>query len=505
MEYDVIVIGSGLGGLTAGALLAKRGLKVLLLEQHYHPGGCAVTFRRKDFTVEVGLHAMDGLDPGDLKREIFQELGVFDHVEFIRVPEFYRFTNGRVDMVIPGDFDKARRVLSERFPHEKAGIEKFFGVIRAIHGEVAKLPRENWKLLFLLPVFPLLFRNLVFREKATVGQFLDSIIGDEDLKLALLGNLVYYHDDPYTLSLIFFAVAQGSYFTGGGHYVKGGSQKLSDYLAGVIRSCGGEVLYRHLVTGILTKDGKAIGVRYRKTTGGDEEGEEAVGRAIIANASIPSVARDLLSPGDSGPLRSLVDRLEVAPSLTTLYLGFKRPVRELGNPSYTTFLFDGGVRNLSDMRENRRADYSLRNVSFVDFSLIDSGLTPEGKSFGSMVCVDYLPEWEGLGPDEYREKKEQVAKTFIRRLETLIPGIAEEIEYREVATPKTIRRFTLNPGGTAYGFAQTTGQAGRKRMKLRPPVGNLYFASAWLFSGGFSGAIMGGHFCAEEVWKRLRK
>ncbi|NIO16391.1 MAG: NAD(P)-binding protein, partial [Deltaproteobacteria bacterium] len=85
MEYDVIVIGSGLGGLTAGALLAKRGLKVLLLEQHYHPGGCAVTFRRKDFTVEVGLHAMDGLDPGDLKREIFQELGVFDHVEFIRV------------------------------------------------------------------------------------------------------------------------------------------------------------------------------------------------------------------------------------------------------------------------------------------------------------------------------------------------------------------------------------------------------------------------------------
>ena len=84
MKYDVIVIGAGLGGLTAGAKLAKEGKKVLVIEQHDRPGGCATTFKRKDFTLEVGLHEMDGLDRTDLKMKIFRDLEVFDHVEFVR-------------------------------------------------------------------------------------------------------------------------------------------------------------------------------------------------------------------------------------------------------------------------------------------------------------------------------------------------------------------------------------------------------------------------------------
>ncbi len=499
MDYDAIVIGAGLGGLTAGALLAKRGKKVLLVEQHHHPGGCAVTFRRRDFTVEVGLHVMDGLDKGDPKREIFRELGVFDHVEFVRVPEFYRFTNGRIDIVIPDGYERASRVLTERFPHEKEGIAKYFKVLRGIQDEVKRLPREAWKFIALLPVFPFIFKNLIFREKATVGHFLDTIIRDDDLKLVLLANLGYYHDDPYTLSLIFYAVAQGSYFSGGGHYVKGGSQKLSDYLLDVIRSSGGEVLLRHLVTDIIMKDNRAIGIRYRKTKGEEADREEAYGRAIVANASIPSVARDLLPRREGGTLMTTVDKLAIAPSLTSVYLGFKKPVRELGNRCYSTFLFDGEVRTLADMTRNRREDYEKRNFAFVDYSQIDSGLAPEGKSLGAIVTLDYLAEWESLDGDTYREKKERVAKTCIDRLDALVPGVKEQVEYQEVATPKTIKRFTLNPGGTAYGFAQIPEQAGRKRMQLKSPVGNLYFASAWAMSGGFTGAIMSGLFCADAI------
>ncbi len=88
MHYDIIIIGSGLGGLTAGAKLAKEGKKVLLLEQHDRPGGCATTFYRRDYTMEVGLHEMDGLHERDLKTKIFRDLGVFDRVEFLKVPEF---------------------------------------------------------------------------------------------------------------------------------------------------------------------------------------------------------------------------------------------------------------------------------------------------------------------------------------------------------------------------------------------------------------------------------
>ena len=102
-QYDVIVIGGGLGGLTAGAKLAKEGKQVLLLEQHDRPGGCATTFRRKDFTFEVGLHEMDGMDGRDMKTRVFRDLGVLDLCTFLTVPEFYRFVNGRHDIVVLHD------------------------------------------------------------------------------------------------------------------------------------------------------------------------------------------------------------------------------------------------------------------------------------------------------------------------------------------------------------------------------------------------------------------
>ena len=504
MKYDVIVIGAGLGGLTSGAKLAKEGKKVLLIEQHTIPGGCATTFKRKDFTVEVGLHEIDGLDRDDAKTKIFQDLGVFDNVEFVRVPEFYRYINQRVDIVVPDDYRKAIDVLVERFPNEEKGIRKFFKVILNILRELRRLPREKWKLFALLPVFPIIYPNVMFRENGTIGDFLDSIINDEDLKLVLLANLGYYHDDPYSLSLLYYAAAQASYFSGGGHFIKGGSQKLPDYLAGVIRDNGGEVRLRHLVTGILTSDNRAIGVTYRKATGHDAETQEAFGDYIIANAAIPNVVNELLPPSEArNKLASEIERQEVACSLISVYLGFKRPAKELGNAHYSTIVAGEDVSSPSDVLRNLRGDISKRGFIFVDYSQVDSQLAPQNKGLGVICTLDYISDWENLGKEEYRTKKEEVAQMFIERLDKLIPGIKDEIEYHEVGTPKTIKRYTLNPDGTAYGFAQIPRQAGRKRIQQKSPVENLYFASAWTMPGhGFSGAILSGYRCAEMILRK---
>ena len=230
----------GLGGLTAGAKLAKDRKKVLLLEQHSIPGGCATTFRRKDYTMEVGLHAIDGLDEQDPKRKVFEELGVFNHVQFIQTNELYRVRNERLDIAIPSSAPETVKILIKKFPEEERGIRKFFKIICAIRKEIVKLPAERWKVTFLLPIFPILYPNLFFYTFKTVGDFIDSIIINEDLKLVLLANIFYYHDDPYSMSLIYFSAAQASYFNGGTHYIKGGSQKLSDYLAKVIEENNGK-------------------------------------------------------------------------------------------------------------------------------------------------------------------------------------------------------------------------------------------------------------------------
>jgi len=501
MKCDVIIIGAGLGGLTAGAKLAKEGKKVVLIEQHTIPGGCATVFRRKDYVIEVGLHEMDGLDEKDAKTEVFRDLGIFDGVELVRVPEFYRYINPRVDIVVPDDHREAIDVLVKRFPHEEKGIRKFFKVIIGFRNEIGRLPKDRWKLLLRLPVFPILYPNIMFREKQNLGDFLDSIIQDEDLKLVLLANLGYYHDDPYTMSLLFYSVAQGSYFSGGGYFIKGGSQNLSDYLAGVIESNGGEVICKHLVTSIITKNGRAVAVKYRKASGDDAEIKEAYGHFMIANAALPNVVNELLPPSEiRDRLAAEIQKQKIACSLISLYLGFRKTPKELGNRHYSTFVSDESISSQSALADSYRSDFSKKGYVFVDYSQIDSGLAPEGKAVGVIVTIDYLSNWESLPPKEYKAKKEEVARMYIDRLDKLVPGIKDEIEYYEVGTPMTIKRYTLNPGGTPYGFAQTPDQAGRKRIQQRSPLENLYFASAWTMPGhGFSGVIMGGYLCAEEI------
>jgi phytoene dehydrogenase-like protein len=504
MKYDVIIIGAGLGGLTAGATLAKRGKKVLLIEQHAIPGGCATTFKRKDYVVEVGLHELDGLDKDDSKTEIFKELGVFEGVEFIKLPEFYRYINARVDVVVPDDYREAIDVLIKHFPHEEKGIRKFFKVVIGLCREINRLPTKPWKMLLMLPVFPFLFPNIMFREKQNLGDLMDSIIRDEDLKLVLLANLAYYHDDPYTMSLLFYGTAQGSYFSGGGHFIKGGSQKLSDYLASVIIDNAGEVIYKHMVTAIITENGRAVGVRYKKKSDDDSEIKEASGSFVIANAAIPNVVNELLPPSAARDrLAAEIAGQEIACSLLSIYLGFKKAPKELGNRYYSTFVSGEGLSSQSEWAASHKWDFSKRGYVFVDYSQIDARLAPEGKGLGVIVTVDYLSDWENLPPEEYKAKKEDVAQVLIARLDKLVPGIKDEIEYYEVGTPKTIKRYTLNPQGTAYGFAQTPGQAGRKRIPQRAPIENLYFASAWTMPGhGFSGAIMSGYLCAEAISKK---
>jgi phytoene dehydrogenase-like protein len=295
-------------------------------------------------------------------------------------------------------------------------------------------------------------------------------------------------------------VAQGSYFSGGGWYIKGGSQKLSDYLAEVITNNGGQVILNHRATKIITENDKAIGVEYRKNVPETAEMSRAMADKIIANAAVPNVANDLLPAKASRRLRSQIKNLEIACSILSIYLGFNKPVSELGNRHYSTCIVHDAIHCQADLAKSLRGDLRNRPFIFVDYSQIDSGLAPSGKSLGIIAAVDYISEWENLSSGEYKAKKEEAAKIFIERLDKVVPGSKDAIDYYEVGTPKTIKRYTLNPKGSAYGFAQLPSQAGMKRVKHKSPVENLYFASAWTMpGGGFSGAIIGGYFCAEEI------
>jgi all-trans-retinol 13,14-reductase len=476
MNYDIIIIGAGLGGLTAGAKLSREGKKVLLIEQHDRPGGYATTFDRGDFIFEVGLHEMYGPSPGDMKTKIFNDLDVFRNVEFIRLPEFYRFINDRIDVTIPHDPEVAAERLSGLFPHETGGISAYFNQILK--------PKKK------------IFED---EQDQSVGEFLDSIIDNEDLKLILLGNLGYFHDDPYSLSLAYYSISQGSYFTGGASFIKGGSQKLSDHLTGFIRNHGGEVILNHLVTGIKTDNHKVTGVLYKRKNDPGTGHMEASADEIIANTAMPNVTA-LLPEEFAGKLKNELRHQQTGASLLTLYLGFNKTVKELGYNYYSTFIYDSTIKSQKDILKNNQNAFALRSFTFIDYSQLDSRLSPAGKSVGTLCCIDYLKDWENLDRKAYNAKKERVALAFIERLEKLVPGIGNIIEYYEVGTPSTLKRYTLNPGGAVYGFAQTPS---RKLIDTSGLPDNLHFASAWgKTGGGFSGAIYGGYLCAINIMRK---
>ncbi len=505
LEFDAIIIGGGLGGLTAGATLAKQGNKVLLLEQHYIVGGCATAFKRKDFLMEVGLHELDGLHEEDTKTQIFKFLGVDKNIEFLQIPDLFRLKTSQLDFIHPHGRDATVKALAERFPEEKQGITDFLDFMDEVTSEMVKVPQGRLKQKLMYPFFPLIFPALVKASRTNLSDWLDKHIVEDELKIILQAMLLYYHDDPYTMSMIYFSAAQSSYINGGGHFIKGGSQELSNYLKSVIEEHGGQVLVGKKVSNILVKGGKARGISFKDSFNDTIEPVNVYAKKIIANTAVPSV-KSLLPQKESRKLARKIDHLEPACSLLTVYIGFKKEVKSLGNQHYSTFIFHDDVKTLTDIKENARQDWHHKNLVFVDYSQIDSGLAPEGKSVGVICTADYLCDWETLDEYAYAAKKEEVAQILIDRLEEKIPGLKAEIEYYEVGTSKTIQNYTLNPKGTPYGYAQTLKQSGLNRVGFHSPVKNLYFAGAWSFpGGGFTGAIISGFLCADTVNKTISK
>lgn len=502
--HDTVVVGAGLGGLTAGAKLAREGHSVLVLEQHAVAGGCATIFQRPEFTFEVSLHEMEGLDEYDIKRPILEELGVLDALTFEPTPEFYNYCRGDDELVVPHGQDDVVVRLKAAFPEEAAGIERFFETLWEIRESLGSLSMSRDIPLSTLLLFPIRHRTFFKHRHTSLGAFLDDLFDDEDLKLALIGNLGYYHDDPYSMSLAYFAVAQGGYLTGGGYYLKGGSQALSDHLVDEITAHGGTVETERRVTDLLVKDGAIAGVRHEQSRPGtvDETGVDATretAECVVANAALPLVADELLPAKYGQQLSAQFDDWSVAPSLTTLHLGFETPPSELGCDHYSTVIAPPDLTSLEDSVDALRGSYGRRTLSFVDYSQIDAGLVESGKAVGSVTTIDYLSEWEGLTNAEYRAKKQNVIEVLLRRLGEQFPKVLPAVSHTELATPRTIRRYTLNPDGTAYGFAQNPGQSMLQR-RFDSPVSNLTFASAWSFpGGGFTGAISAGYRAATTV------
>ena len=508
-RYDVVVIGAGLGGLTAGAILARAGRKVLVIERSNSVGGAASSYKSGDLFVEGSLHeTSDPYDPRDPKHSVLTRAGVIDAVKWIPSGAFYEARGGPLDQpfVMPDNFDTARRALTERFPEARAGIHQLLAEMERIASAMGSLsqgadafksPRETLSaLLKLVPA--------VRDWRLSLSQKLDRIFGDnEAVKCAVAANLSYYHDDPATLWWIYFAMAQGSYLLSGGRFVQGGSQRLSSALARAIRVAGGEVLVRRVVSGIaLNQQGRAGIVTHTARDGSDPQVVE--GLRIVSNAA-PAVLAPLMPQAAAEKLTESYTARTPSMSLFALTLGLSKPPREFGISAYSTQLLPGEMKRLSDYAQGaalmaNEPGERMPPMSIVDYAAIDSGV-PAPPYVLSILGPDLLSNWDSSDMDAYREKRGRWQEAIVRHLSSFYPDLAGNVVASSFNTALSVRQYLNAPGGAVYGFAPTPPRS-IWRTPVRSPrtsIPGLYLASAYAGFGGYSGVVQSGGACADMI------
>ncbi|MFO7733375.1 MAG: NAD(P)/FAD-dependent oxidoreductase [Candidatus Aminicenantes bacterium] len=507
-SYDAIVIGAGLGGLSAAAAFARQGFKVLVLEQHLIPGGYATSFERPGgFTFDVSLHSttvglrngVPNLIPG------FPEI---DDVTFVPHKPLYRAIYPEHDIRVPHrDVAGYIKILKKNFPGEAEGIDGLFADMRGFVEDLNSFSRAGGQVD--MSTFPSKFPHLFKNFNRTWGAMADERVKDAKLKAVISGLWGYFGLPPSKLSAFYYAMPLMGYLEGGGYYPVGTSQKMSDALAALIRKHGGEIKLNTKVEQILTRDHAAIGVR-------TADGTEHLARAVVSNANAPDTFGRMM-PDEKEFLQGHLARMEkmsISFSSFLVWLGLKTDlVRKVGLEDSEIFYYTG-----YDVEADYRAVMAGGADEDAGFGLtvydnLDPSLSPKGKNTLNIIVAQGYDYWKKYETDyfwgnkeAYTKEKMRMADILIDRVErTLLPGLRKAVEVVEVATPLTNLRFTGHPRGAIYGWDQTVDNSGNRRFPQKTPVKNLYLAGAWTAPGhGYGACIPSGLSCFGQImedWK----
>jgi phytoene dehydrogenase-like protein len=508
-HYDAVIIGAGLGGLTAGAILARGGRKVLVVERSNSVGGAASSYKVGDLFVEGSLHETgDPHDPRDPKHDPLTRAGVLDAVTWIPSGTFYEVRGGPVGaaLTLPDNFAAARSALTERFPDARDGIARLLGEMEQIASAMGTLSRGARAFKSPLQAFGALRKLLpaVRDWNLSLSQKLDRTFGDnEALKAALAANLSYYHDDPATTWWVFFAVAQGGYLLSGGRYVQGGSQRLSSALARAIKTAGSDVVVRRVASAIgVDGRGHITSVTHTAKDGSDPQTVDAA--CIIGNAA-PETLAALLPEASGAKLTAACSHRPPSISLFALTLGLSKPPHEFGVASYSTQLLPDWMTTFDTYAQGTalmagEPGERMPPLAIVDYAAIDSGV-PAPPYVLSVVGPDSLSNWEDSDQDAYRAKRARWQDAIVAYLDRHYPGLAGAVVASSFNTALSVKTYLGAPQGAVYGFAPTPPRSLFDLRKLPPstPIPGLYLASAYAGFGGYTGVIQSAGACADMI------
>ncbi|MBX7147927.1 NAD(P)/FAD-dependent oxidoreductase [bacterium] len=501
-HYDLIIIGSGMGGMSCAGALALQGKKVLVLEQHFIPGGYTQNYARKGYTWDIGVHALGEIKPDKVKKWLFG-----DAVEFVTFgPPYDRFYYpGDVCVRYMNSKEDFKKSLKETFPNDAEAIDAYANLVDKVGKE-----SEAYFALQSLPegVHKIADKILGFFHKdwwlVTVYDAIKTVTNNEKLIAALTSQWGYYGNLPQDASFGLHAMMVRAFWNGAS-YPKGGSEVFAKHLLSTVQKSGGNTLVKAEVTNVIVENNKAVGVRLK-------DGSEFYAKKIISAIGAKNSINKLLPTSilQTNWAKEILN-LPHSPPYLCLNMGFKGNIKEAGATSGSMWFYPSWEHKVC------KWDVSNPNSSAPTFymsfqSLKDPSYNPgpEMRHVGECITfVDWEPfeKWQtsrrGGRPPEYRDFKKQIEDRMLAELKKQVPDLMAMLDYYELATPLSSTFFTHATEGAIYGLESTPKRFACRKLRMKTPVKNFYLTGVDTTTVGVIGALFAGLLTAAIIDKRV--
>ncbi|HJN74099.1 MAG TPA: NAD(P)/FAD-dependent oxidoreductase [Myxococcota bacterium] len=508
-RWDAVVIGSGIGGMTTAALMARLGQKVLVLEQHYVPGGFTHVFSRKGYTWDVGVHAVGEVTTHSLSGRLLKDLtrGELEWAPLGEVyDEFYWPGGFRIDF--PDTPEKFRDNLIAAFPNEVEAIDTYLRHVREVGGHM-----KGYYLARIVPEMASTPAEWLFARKArewferSTQEVIDELTDDPQLKAVFAAQWGYYGSLPHRSSFAIQALVV-RHFLWGGYYPVGGSAEIARGLLHTVADAGGWTRVVASVDQILVEDDRAVGVRLA-------DGEEIRAEKVVSAAGIVATLRRLLPEQIRGQdwVTEALEGVAPASAHLCLYIGFKGDITKAGASAankwfYRVWSSDDDAWMVAPEQEEFERALCLY-CSFPSLKDPEHDPGPELRHTGEVVTFvpwEAFERWSGTAwrkrGDDYLAFKQRLQDALLEDFLSDMPQLRGYIDYVELSTPLSTEYFCRPMSGSIYGIEPTPERFANDRLKPRCPIGDLYFSGSEVTTVGVMGAMMGGVLAAAaaEPW-----
>jgi all-trans-retinol 13,14-reductase len=506
-QWDAIVIGSGIGGLSVAATMAKvAGKRALVLERHYTAGGFTHTFRRPGYEWDVGVHYIgDVSDPRGAARRIFDFI-TDGELEWADMGEVYdRIILGESAYDLVKGVDNFRAQMHEYFPREKDAINAYLEKVIATAKRAQLFFAEKAMPPFISTLFGDMMRRPIVKEALrTTRDVLEEITGNQELIGVLTGQFGDYGLVPAKSSFFIHSMVVSHYIRGAAYPV-GGSARIAQSILPVIKSAGGEVVTNAEVAEILIEDARAVGVKLR-------DGRELRAPVVISDAGAVNTFAHLL-PQDAAKATGFPSKVEAIGSSIahlSLYVGLQGTTDELQLEKTNLWVYRDHKHeeNFDRFQADLNAPLPVVYLSFPSAKDPDFDRRYPGHSTIEAVTLgpyEAFKSWENTSwkkrGAEYDELKASLSERLLDTLYKHAPATRGKVEIAELSTPLTTRNFAAHPGGEIYGLQHTPQRFEQRWLRPRTPIKGLYLTGADVASAGVVGALIGGMLCSSAVLK----